>query len=60
MIFRGEIEQINRAAEFTPRNAQTTEERIKKVFGVKIRLANEDGQLKAGMSADVEFGDATK
>ncbi len=59
-VFRGEIEQVNRAAEFTPRNAQTTEERIKKVFGVKIRLANEDGQLKAGMSADVEFSGMMK
>lgn len=58
--FHGEIEQLNRSAEFTPRNAQTAEERIKKVFGVKIRLTNEDGWLKAGMSADVEFEDAGK
>jgi len=53
--FRGEIEQINRSAEFTPRNVQTVEERIKQVFGVKVRLPNEQDRLRAGMSADVFF-----
>lgn len=53
--FSGEVEQINRSAEFTPRNVQTVEDRIKQVFGVKIRLANPDGKLRAGMSADVSF-----
>ena len=54
-MFAGEVIQVARAAEFTPRNAQTVEERIKQVFGVKIRLENPDGALRAGMSADVEF-----
>jgi HlyD family secretion protein len=54
--FKGVIEQIARAAEFTPRNVQTTEERVKQVFGVKVRLDNEDGNLRAGMAADVTFG----
>lgn len=53
--FSGEVEQINRSAEFTPRNVQTVEDRIKQVFGVKIRLANPNGKLRAGMSADVSF-----
>jgi HlyD family secretion protein len=53
--FRGTIEQIARAAEFTPRNVQTTEERVKQVFGVKVRLDNKDGDLRAGMAADVTF-----
>jgi HlyD family secretion protein len=53
--FKGVIEQINRAAEFTPRNVQTVEERIKQVFGIKVRLANEEDQLRAGMSADISF-----
>ena len=53
--FPGEIIQIARSAEFTPRNAQTVEERTKQVFGVKIRLENPEGVLRAGMSADVEF-----
>ena len=30
-------------------------DRIKQVFGVKVRLANGDGQLHAGMSAEVFF-----
>lgn len=53
--FRGTVEQINRQAEFTPRNVQTTEERIKQVFGVKIRLPSDTGQLRAGMTAEVVF-----
>ncbi|MHB8519718.1 MAG: HlyD family secretion protein [Limisphaerales bacterium] len=53
--FSGTIEQINGAAEFTPRNVQTVEERIKQVFGIKVRLANESGRLRPGMSADVFF-----
>jgi HlyD family secretion protein len=53
--FGGQVEQINRAAEFTPRNVQTVAERIKQVFGVKVRLENPDGLLRAGMAADVFF-----
>ena len=53
--FSGSVEQINRQAEFTPRNVQTVEDRIRQVFGVKIRLENRDDKLRAGMSADVAF-----
>jgi len=53
--FQGTIEQIARGAEFTPRNVQTVEDRIKQVFGVKVRLDNRDELLRAGMSADVVF-----
>ena len=53
--FAGSIEQIARTAEFTPRNVQTVEDRIKQVFGVKVRLDNRDGMLRGGMSADVFF-----
>lgn len=53
--FNGTVEQINRQAEFTPRNVQTVEDRIRQVFGVKIRLQNHDDKLRAGMSADVVF-----
>jgi multidrug resistance efflux pump len=51
----GTVEQVMRSAEFTPRNVQTVEERIKQVFGVKVRLNNRDGLLRAGMAADVLF-----
>ena len=53
--FHGEIEQINRAAEFTPRNVQTAEERVKRVFAVKVRLDNGSGELRPGMTGDVTF-----
>jgi HlyD family secretion protein len=53
--FEGTVEQVNRQAEFTPRNVQTVEDRIRQVFGVKIRLPNREDQLRAGMSADATF-----
>jgi HlyD family secretion protein len=53
--FDGVVEQINRQAEFTPRNVQTVADRIKQVFGVKVRLPSDDDRLRAGMAADVYF-----
>ena len=53
--FEGQIEQIARSAEFTPRNVQTQEDRVRQVFGIKIRLPNDNPDLRAGMSADVFF-----
>ena len=53
--FSGAVEQINRKAEFTPRNVQTVEDRIKQVFGVKVQLDNKQDVLRAGMSADIFF-----
>ncbi|HEV2840299.1 MAG TPA: efflux RND transporter periplasmic adaptor subunit [Chthoniobacterales bacterium] len=58
--FGGTVEQINRHAEFTPRNVQTVEDRIRQVFGVKIRLENKEDKLRAGMSADVFFPNVEK
>lgn len=59
-IFYGYVEQINRKAEFTPRNIQSVEERVNLVFGVKVRLDNSSGKLRAGMSADVTFPEVNK
>jgi membrane fusion protein YbhG len=53
--FAGTVDHINRKAEFTPRNVQTVEDRIRQVFGVKIRLQNHDDKLRAGMAADAIF-----
>jgi len=53
--FAGTVEQVAREAEFTPRNVQTVGERVKQVFGVKVRLDNREGTLRAGMAADVVF-----
>ncbi|MCX6967737.1 MAG: efflux RND transporter periplasmic adaptor subunit [Verrucomicrobia bacterium] len=54
-LFYGTVEQINREAEYTPRNVQTVEDRVRQVFGVKVRLENADGALRAGMSGEVTF-----
>ncbi len=51
--FDGVIEQINTQGEFTPRNVQSRDERNHLVFGVKIRVNNREGKIKAGMAADV-------
>ena len=51
--FDGVIEQINTQGEFTPRNVQSRDERSHLVFGVKVRINNRDGKLRAGMAADV-------
>ena len=54
-VFKGEVIQVNRKAEFTPRNVQTVEERVRQVFGVKVRLVDPEGKLQPGMAADVTF-----
>ena len=54
-VFHGTVEQISREAEYTPRNVQTVEDRVRQVFGVKVRLENPDGALRAGMSGEVTF-----
>lgn len=57
--FSGTVEQINRHAEFTPRNVQTVADRIRQVFGVKVRLDNTGDFLRAGSAADVFFPNVT-
>lgn len=52
--FTGTVEQINRQAEFTPRNVETVGDRVRQVFGVKIRLPAE-GRLRPGLSVEVQF-----
>jgi HlyD family secretion protein len=52
--FNGVVEQISRVAEFTPRNVQTVEERMKQTFGIKIRL-DAVKELRPGMSVDAFF-----
>ena len=50
--FSGTVTEIGQQAEFTPRNVQTREERVKQVFAVKVTLPNPDRVLKPGMPAD--------
>jgi membrane fusion protein YbhG len=53
-VYRGKVIFINSEAEFTPKNIQTPEERVKLVFAVKIGLENPNQELKPGMPADVK------
>jgi HlyD family secretion protein len=50
--YPGRVVEIAQQAEFTPKNVQTREERVKLVFGVKIQLENSRLELKPGMPAD--------
>jgi HlyD family secretion protein len=43
---------ISPEAEFTPKNIQTKEERVKLVYRVKISVPNPENILKPGMPAD--------
>jgi multidrug resistance efflux pump len=52
-VFEGTVQQINSASEFTPRNVQSLDERRHQVFGVRIRIADNQGVFKSGMAADV-------
>ncbi len=50
--FPGRVTYISPQAEFTPKNVQTKEDRVKLVFGVKVEIDNRDGALKPGLPAD--------
>ncbi|MBN2443204.1 MAG: efflux RND transporter periplasmic adaptor subunit [Spirochaetales bacterium] len=50
--FRGSVTYISPEAEFTPKNIQTKEDRVKLVYGVKISIQSPEGILKPGMPAD--------
>lgn len=54
-VFTGTVSEIAETPEFTPKNVQTKEERVKLVFGIKIALDNPDQELKPGMPADASI-----
>lgn len=54
-VFSGSISHISREAEFTPKNVQTKEQRVKLVYAVQLDVQNRDGVLKPGMPADVNL-----
>jgi len=53
--YLGIVTMISSEAEFTPKNVQTQEERVKLVFALKVSVKNENGELKPGMPADVKI-----
>jgi HlyD family secretion protein len=50
--YPGTVTFIAQDAEFTPKNVQTEQERVKLVYRIKITLANPERELKPGMPAD--------
>jgi HlyD family secretion protein len=54
--YAGEVRFIASEAEFTPKNVQTTEERVRLVYAVEVRITSDpSGDLKPGMPADVRL-----
>ena len=51
--YDGTISWISPKAEFTPKSVQTREDRAGLVYAVKVRVPNEDGQLKIGMYGEL-------
>jgi len=54
--YEGRVIFIASEAEFTPRNVQTTEERVKLVYRLKVQITGDpDLDLKPGLAADVRL-----
>ncbi|MGD2152808.1 MAG: HlyD family efflux transporter periplasmic adaptor subunit [Gemmatimonadales bacterium] len=54
--YQGRVVFIANEAEFTPRNVQTSEERVKLVYRVKVQIVGDTGSdLKPGLAADVRL-----
>lgn len=52
--YEGEVVFIGSEAEFTPRNVQTAEERVRLVYPVRVRITGDaEVDLKPGLPADV-------
>jgi len=51
----GTVSHIADSAEFTPKNVQTKDERVRLIYKIKILVPNPDGVLKIGMPVDVRF-----
>jgi len=50
--FNARVKRVDQRAQFTPRDINMPDERVRMVFGVVLALANEEGYLKPGMPAD--------
>ena len=54
-VYEGRVSFIASEAEFTPKQIQTQEERVKLVYRIKIELDNPRRELKSNMPADAEI-----
>jgi HlyD family secretion protein len=54
--YAGEVTHVASEAEFTPKNVQTREERVRLVYAVRVRIKDDAAlDLKPGMPADVRI-----
>jgi len=54
-VYPGRVTFISSEAEFTPKQIQTEQERVKLVYRIKIELDNPRRELKSNMPADAEI-----
>jgi len=54
-VYKGIIRHIATDAEFTPKNVQTQEERVKLVYAVKVYVDNPNQELKPGQPVDARI-----
>lgn len=54
-IFQGTVSFLSTQAEFTPSNVQTSDERSKQVFRIKVNITGGEGELWPGMMADIRL-----
>jgi len=54
-VYDGRVSFISSEAEFTPKQIQTQEERVKLVYRIKIEVDNPRHELKSNMPADAEL-----
>ena len=54
-VYNGRVSFIASEAEFTPKQIQTQQERVKLVYRIKIDLENPRHELKSNMPADAEI-----
>lgn len=54
-VYQGRVVFISQEAEFTPKQIQTTEERVKLVYRIKIEIENPGQDLKSNMPVDAEI-----
>ena len=54
-VYQGRVSFISSEAEFTPKQIQTKEERVKLVYRIKIDVENPNHELKSNMPADAEI-----
>jgi HlyD family secretion protein len=54
-VYNGRVSFIASEAEFTPKQIQTQQERVKLVYRIKIEVENPQHELKSNMPADAEI-----